>query len=76
MATTPGPHFASGSEPVVTVTVTVEDVSRTATLRTPSQGACPYANVCETCDNFVAGLDRQPQRAALGRDQLERHLAG
>ena len=29
-------------------------------------GACPYANICETCDNFVPGPEHLP---AL-RDQL------
>jgi integrase len=29
-------------------------------------GACPYANICETCDNFVPG----PEHLAALRDQL------
>jgi hypothetical protein len=29
-------------------------------------GACPYANICETCDNFVPG----PEHLPVLRDQL------
>ena len=29
-------------------------------------GACPYANICETCDNFVPG----PEHLRVLRDQL------
>ena len=25
-------------------------------------GACPYTNICETCDNFVPGLECRPVR--------------
>lgn len=35
-------------------------------LRAPAQGACPYANICETCDNFVPG----PEHLPTLRDQL------
>jgi hypothetical protein len=29
-------------------------------------GACPHANICETCDNFITG----PEFAPALRDQL------
>ena len=28
--------------------------------RDPAAGACPYANICETCDNFVPAHDAAP----------------
>jgi len=31
-----------------------------------SAGACPYANICETCDNFVPG----PEHLPILREQL------
>ena len=34
--------------------------------RHEAAGACPYANICETCDNFVTG----PEFAPALRDQL------
>jgi hypothetical protein len=34
--------------------------------RHQAPGACPYANICETCDNFVTG----PEFAPALRDQL------
>ena len=34
--------------------------------RHQAAGACPYANICETCDNFVTG----PEFASALRDQL------
>ena len=34
--------------------------------RHQAAGACPYANICETCDNFVTG----PEFAPALRDQL------
>ena len=34
--------------------------------RHQTAGACPYANICETCDNFVTG----PEHAGAIRDQL------
>lgn len=34
--------------------------------RHEAAGACPYANICETCDNFVTG----PEFASALRDQL------
>jgi integrase len=40
--------------------------------RHQAAGACPYANICETCDNFVTG----PEHADALRNQLTdiRHL--
>lgn len=38
--------------------------------RDPVAGACPYANICEQCDNFVP----DPERAAIltmQRDDIE-----
>jgi hypothetical protein len=34
--------------------------------RHPAAGACPYANICETCDNFVPG----PEHLPILREQL------
>ena len=34
--------------------------------RHETAGACPYANICETCDNFVTG----PEFRSAIRDQL------
>lgn len=34
--------------------------------RHQAAGACPYANICETCDNFVPG----PEHLPILRDQL------
>ena len=28
--------------------------------RDPAAGACPYANICENCDNFVPAHDATP----------------
>ena len=37
-------------------------------LRTPAQGACPYANICEHCPNFRTDIGYLPVLAAQRAD--------
>src|SRR5437764_1039027 len=36
-------------------------------LRTPAQGACPYANICEHCPNFRSAWTPSPHGRATTR---------
>ena len=35
----------------------LRSLSTRAGLANPTDGACPYANICEQCDNFTTGPD-------------------
>jgi hypothetical protein len=39
--------------------------------RHPATGACPYANICEQCDNFVPDPDRRDPITAQLADVIE-----
>ena len=41
--------------------------------RTPAAGACPYANICEQCDNYVPAPDAAPTLQAQLDDVTALH---